>query len=155
MCKQKLATLHLLEQHLCRHFMKEIQDGYKELQDDLRCTLCSSVFKQKHSLVLHIGCKHGKINEVLKSRNLPVLPAPVLNNPTSAMQKQLQKVKKEKFENIETPIRSSKADIRETLSETTPAVSALLSAQSLLQPSSKALTPSLDDILKKYKMPSK
>ena len=84
-----------------------------------------------------------------------MLPAPVLNNPTSAMQKQLQKVKKEKFENIETPIRSSKADIRETLSETTPAVSALLSAQSLLQPSSKALTPSLDDILKKYKMPSK
>ena len=84
-----------------------------------------------------------------------MLPAPVLNNPTSAMQKQLQKVKKEKYDNIETPSKSSKADIRETLSESTPAVAALLSAQSLLQPSSKAPTPSLDDILKKYNLSSK
>merc|ERR1739838_1059487 len=31
-CKQKMTSLHLLEQHLCRHFMKEIADTYKDLQ---------------------------------------------------------------------------------------------------------------------------
>ena len=77
--------------------MKEIQDEYEDLQDGLRCTLCSKVFQNKVNLVCHIGCKHGKINDVLKSKNLPVLPAPVLKNPTSAMQKQLLKAKKEKF----------------------------------------------------------
>ena len=155
-CKQKMTSLHLLEQHLCRHFMKEIAETYKDLQDDLKCTLCASVFKQKHSLVLHIGCKHGKINEILKSKNFPVLPAPVLNNPTSAMQKQLQKVKKEKIEKTETPMKQTNANVvKETLSEATPNVSALLSAQSLLQPTSEPTSmtsQSLDDILKKYNM---
>ena len=152
-CKQKMTSLHLLEQHLCRHFMKEIADTYKDLQDDLKCTLCASVFKQKHSLVLHIGCKHGKINEILKSKNFPVLPAPILSHPTSAMQKQLQKVKKERFEQSEseTPIKQTIANV---LSKPSP-VDALLSAQTLLQPtsaSSGSSVQSLDDILKKYKM---
>ena len=148
-CKQKMASLHLLEQHLCRHFMKEIADTYSHLQDDLKCTLCASVFKQKHSLVLHIGCKHGKINEVLKSKNFPVLPAPVLNNPTSAMQKQLQKVKKEKMESeSETPVKQTNVNVA---SEPTP-VSQLLAAQTLLQPPSASSVQTLDDILKKYKM---
>ena len=152
-CKQKMTSLHLLEQHLCRHFMKEIADTYKDLQDDLKCTLCASVFKQKHSLVLHIGCKHGKINEILKSKNFPVLPAPILSHPTSAMQKQLQKVKKERFEQSEseTPVKQTNANV---LSKPSP-VDALLSAQTLLQPtsaSSGSSVPSLDDILKKYNM---
>ena len=153
-CKQKMASHFLLEQHLCRHFMKEISETYQELQDDLRCTLCASVFKQKHSLVLHIGCKHGKINEILKSKGFPVLPAPVLNNPTSAMQKQLQKVKMERIEKTEaeTPMKQANV-VQDTLSEATPNVSALLSAQTLLQPTSHP-TPSksIDEILKKYNM---
>ena len=151
-CKQKMASLHLLEQHLCRHFMKEIADTYSHLQDDLKCTLCASVFKQKHSLILHIGCKHGKINEVLKSKNFPVLPAPVLNNPTSAMQKQLQRVKKERMESeSETPVKQTNVNV---VSEPTP-VSQLLAAQTLLQPpstSSGSSVQTLDEILKKYKM---
>ena len=95
-CNQKQNSLHSLEQHLSRHFMKEIQDKFSNLMDDLKCCLCHSVFKQKHSLVMHIGCKHGKINEILKEKNLKVLPAPVLNNTSNVMQKQLILVKKER-----------------------------------------------------------
>ena len=65
-CDQKLKTVSLLEQHCCRHFMKELQDHYSSLMDGLKCNVCYSNFKQKHSLLLHIGCKHGKINDILR-----------------------------------------------------------------------------------------
>ena len=65
-CDQKLKTISLLEQHCCRHFMKELQDHYSSLMDGLKCNVCYSNFKQKHSLLLHIGCKHGKINDILR-----------------------------------------------------------------------------------------
>ena len=65
-CDQKLKTISLLEQHCCRHFMKELQDHYSSLMDGLKCNVCYSIFKQKHSLLSHIGCKHGKINDILR-----------------------------------------------------------------------------------------
>ena len=85
-------------------------------------------------------------------RYFPVLPAPVLNNPTSAMQKQLQRVKKERMESeSETPVKQTNINV---VSEPTP-VSQLLAAQTLLQPpstSSGSSVQTLDEILKKYKM---
>ena len=131
-CKQKQNSLYSLEQHLSRHFMKEIQDKFAHLMDDLKCALCHSIFKQKHSLVMHIGCKHGKINEILKEKNFQVLPAPILSNPSSSMQKKLQMVKKERFDsdsNVEAPQQE------ETLMETTSGTSE---------------NTEIDKILKKY-----
>ena len=69
--------------------------------DDLRCSLCNTLFKQKHKLLLHIGCKHGKINEVLKQKGFAVLPAPCLEKGNNAMQKELIKIKKEKMDKKE------------------------------------------------------
>ena len=48
---------------------------------DLQCELCSTgskVFTQKRNLLQHLGCKHGKINDVLKQRGLEELPGPEL-----------------------------------------------------------------------------
>ena len=72
--------------------MKELAEQFSSLMDDLRCSLCNTVFKQKHKLLLHIGCKHGKINDILKKKGFAVLPAPVLSTTNHAMQKQLVKV---------------------------------------------------------------
>ena len=100
MCEQRIVSLHQLKQHLCRHFMKELQESCNDLVNEMKCTLCYYEFKQKHNLLLHLGCKHGKINDIIREKNLKVLPAPILNNPTTAMQKKLKlvekKVKKER-----------------------------------------------------------
>ena len=110
--------------------LKEIQDKFAHLMDDLKCALCHSIFKQKHSLVMHIGCKHGKINEILKEKNFQVLPAPILSNPSSSMQKKLQMVKKERFDSD-----SNAPQQEETLMETTSGTSE---------------NTEIDKILKKY-----
>ena len=78
--------------------MKELQDQFSDLMDGLRCNLCNSEFKQKHSLLLHIGCKHGKVNNILKMKNFAPLPCPVFNATNSAMQKQLIQIKKESLD---------------------------------------------------------
>jgi len=159
-CKQQTTSLHLLEQHLCRHFMKELQDMCSDLMDidSLKCSLCLNQFKQKHSLVLHLGCKHGKINDVLRRKNFLPLPAPVLSNPTNAMQKKLIEVKKERFDQY-TSKNSASSVVEETLNETssssssTPNISALLQAP--LSQATPSSSSSLDDILKKYNISTK
>jgi len=99
-CSQKQRNIQLLEQHCCRHFMKELQEQYATLMDGLRCTLCNNVFKQKHSLLLHIGCKHGKVNDILKQKGFAALPCPVNATNNAAMQKQLIQIKKERMESV-------------------------------------------------------
>ena len=100
-CKQKMNNLYNLEQHCCRHFMKELSEQFASLMDDLKCTVCDTAFKQKHKLLLHIGCKHGKINEILRQKGFAVLPCNVGSaNPKTqdSMQKALIKIKKEKMD---------------------------------------------------------
>ena len=99
-CSQKQRSIQLLEQHCCRHFMKELQEQYDTLMDGLKCTLCNNVFKQKHSLLLHIGCKHGKVNDILKQKGFAALPCPVNATNNAAMQKQLIQIKKERMETV-------------------------------------------------------
>ena len=105
--------------------------------DGLKCTICNNVFKQKHSLLLHIGCKHGKVNEVLKQKGFAALPCPVNATSSAAMQKQLIQIKKERMEvKDEVPSRSGGAKV----------------SSSSQAPAEQAEKPSsLDDILRKYK----
>ena len=147
-CKQKEDSIEKLQQHLCRHFMKEIADQFESLMDtkdpkELKCTICRNGFKARHSLVLHIGCKHGKINDILKQKGFLVLPAPILNRTSNNMQKQLQQVKKEKMDTGSTS--AEDGAVKETLNEATPNVAALLQAPTVA-PSSL----NLEEILKKY-----
>jgi len=97
-CNQSMKSLSLLEQHCCRHFMKELQDQFGGLIDGMKCTVCNSIFKQKGSLLLHIGCRHGKINDILRQKGFAALPCPVTSASGSTMQKQLIQIKKERID---------------------------------------------------------
>ena len=118
--------------------------------EGLQCTICHNVFKQKHSLLLHIGCKHGKVsliisspsalyttsvqvNEVLLQKGFAALPCPVNATSSAAMQKQLIQIKKEKMENHEVKDEGS------------------VTLQEIAAPKEAEKTSSLDEILKKYK----
>ena len=123
-CEQRMVNLHQLEQHLCRHFMKELQESCNDLVNDMKCTLCYNEFKQKHNLLLHLGCKHGKINDILREKNLKVLPAPILNNPTTAMQKKLKLVEKKVKKEREETRGSSNSGVTLNEASTAPSVPA-------------------------------
>merc|ERR1712098_826510 len=61
---------------------------------------------------LHIGCKHGKINEILRQKGFRMLPCNLVNNPKQqdSMQKQLIKIKKEKMDKDNDNTSSSTGD---------------------------------------------
>ena len=65
-----------------------------------KCKICGHVFKQQQSLLLHLGCKHGKINEVLTQKGYGALPCPVTATNSAAMQRQLIKIKQERVESL-------------------------------------------------------
>jgi len=152
-CDQKLKTISLLEQHCCRHFMKDLQDQYSSLMDGLKCNICYNSFKQKHSLLLHIGCKHGKINDILRQKNYAALPCPVTNTTSAAMQKQLVQIKKERMESVDTKEEHFNS-VRNEMAQVNPASEALSDLLNETPPVSEetaAPMPTLDEILKKYK----
>ena len=64
----------------------------------LTCRKCGDFFKRRGRIILHLGCKHGLINEVLRRKNLMVLPSSVNSSYSAAKQKKLRKIKKEKVE---------------------------------------------------------
>ena len=152
-CDQKLKTISLLEQHCCRHFMKDLQDQYSSLMDGLKCNICYNSFKQKHSLLLHIGCKHGKINDILRQKNYAALPCPVSNTTSAAMQKQLVQIKKERMESVDMKEEHFNR-VRNEMAEDRPASEAstdLLNETPPVPEETAAPMPTLDEILKKYK----
>ena len=126
--------------------MKELQEQYGNLIDGLKCTICNNVFKQKHSLLLHIGCKHGKVNDILKQKGLAALPCPVNATSNSAMQKQLIQIKKEKMEMTE----------EEKVPRSEPSLEESSTSNNFMSSSpsssmSSSLSSSLDEILRRYK----
>ena len=66
--------------------------------DSLKCGICGQEFKAKSTLTVHVGVKHGKISDVLKEKGFKKLPAPVESRNQEEMQRNLQSIKKEKFE---------------------------------------------------------
>ena len=136
--------------------MKELSEQFASLMDDLKCCLCNTVFKQKHKLLLHIGCKHGKINDVLKQKGFAVLPAPLLNTPNHAMQKQLIQIKKERMDQ-ETEVTTDKSDKFEDFdfTDSTNKKKSDEAAAASTTPAAPAFNPGpfsteLSEILKKY-----
>ena len=121
-CKQKLSSFHMLEQHCCRHFMKELAEQFSGIMENMKCGLCNSTFKQKHSLLLHIGCKHGKINDILRQKGYVVLPAPIVNSNNGSLQKQMQsrliEIKKERLtEDDDVITKESKSSLKKEAGE--------------------------------------
>ena len=50
-CRQKLGSFHMLEQHCCRHFMKELAEQFSGIMENMKCGLCNSVFKQVNKFI--------------------------------------------------------------------------------------------------------
>ena len=69
-CKVEVKSDHQLEEHMCRHFMEELEilvDQFIDSAADpvgFTCRKCDDFFKQKKRIILHLGCKHGLINQV-------------------------------------------------------------------------------------------
>jgi len=113
-CRFKAKNDMLLEEHMCvRHFSEELQAKAEPfITADLSCQKCGGAFKIKKKLILHLGCKHGLINEVLKEKNLMVLPLSVNTKYSAAKQKQLWQIK---IERVELEADGSHEDIRKKL----------------------------------------
>ena len=145
-CNQSMKSLSLLEQHCCRHFMKELQDQFGGLIDGMKCTICNSIFKQKGSLLLHIGCRHGKINDILKQKGFAALPCPVTTASGSTMQKQLIQIKKERID-------SEPSNVSTIGSDNISSNDALRSEESVGSSFKLPGTlPNIQDIINKYKI---
>ena len=103
-CKVEVKSDLQLEEHMCRHFAEELDvlvDQFIDSTDDpagFTCRKCGDFFKRKGRINLHLGCKHGLINQVLRKKNLMVLPSSVNSTYSAAKQKKLRKIKKEKVE---------------------------------------------------------
>jgi len=100
-CDMKWRTDSQLKQHCCSHFAKELEEEYGCLMDGLECTICQKYFTQKITLVRHIGCKHGKINDILVKKNFDALPCPMVQSSSTystppAMLSQLIQLKYER-----------------------------------------------------------
>ena len=75
-CDKTLETRYDLAEHYCNHFMKDLAAQFPRSVATLECELCGTRLARKRNLLHHLGCRHGKINIVLKQRNLEELPAP-------------------------------------------------------------------------------
>jgi len=73
-CNESFKILSDLTVHVCRHFRNELENKSTDLTSTLTCKLCGTVFSAKKNLIIHIGSKHGKINEILVEKGFKVLP---------------------------------------------------------------------------------
>jgi len=118
-CEVPCKTPMLLEQHMVKHFIKEVEVLVSKFiageAPRFECSMCGDVFKQRNGTIVHLGSKHGFINEVLKEKQLSVLPATVNSSGYSAAkQKQLFKIKTERADYDDRP-RTPNDDIRKEL----------------------------------------
>ena len=91
-------TLYTLYSHCASHFHKRVEEKHKDLMEGLKCTLCGSIFESKYLLTNHIGCKHGKINDILEEEGYKVLPCPITGTKQDEIQRNMISIKKERLE---------------------------------------------------------
>ena len=100
LCQKENKTLQTLYSHVIVHIRVELERKVKDLMemDGLQCKMCDQSFKGKAPLLNHIGCKHGKVNDILKEKGYSVLPCLLATNGNSGaeMQANLVRIKKER-----------------------------------------------------------
>jgi len=100
LCQKENKTLQALYSHVIVHIRVELERKVKDLMDmeGLQCKMCDQSFKGKAPLLNHIGCKHGKVNDILKEKGYSVLPCLLATNGNSGaeMQANLVRIKKER-----------------------------------------------------------
>jgi len=115
LCGKELKTHNQLEVHMVMHFSKEVESRVNSLMtSDLDCAVCGDSFKKKGHLISHLGAKHGYINEILREKQLSVLPCTVNSTYSAAKQRTLSRIKKEREETTSGGINSNE-DLRREL----------------------------------------
>jgi hypothetical protein len=100
-CGKESESLSKLWSHTGDHYLAQLMKRFAGLADGLNCRLCRTEFKSKNGLFSHIGCKHGRVNELLIEKGFRVLPCPLANNGknSSEIQVKLQQIKEESVGN--------------------------------------------------------
>merc|ERR1719348_749243 len=85
LCQKENKTLQALYTHVIVHIRVELERKVKDLMEmeGLQCKMCEQSFKGKAPLLNHIGCKHGKVNDILKEKGYSVLPCLLATNGNS------------------------------------------------------------------------
>ena len=103
-CETVVKTLGQLHQHCCTHFIRNIESKFPDLiaPDGKMCNICGYTGKCKTQLIMHLGCKHGKVNDILVENGYKTLPCPVApkSHKDGEIQKKLIQLKKEKLESL-------------------------------------------------------
>jgi len=66
-CGESFTSHNKLAQHACNHFLAELR-SFSGLYDGNTCKLCDIAYSTEFALMIHLGWKHQKINDVLKSK---------------------------------------------------------------------------------------
>jgi len=98
-CLQEFKMFNHLGAHMVKHFVKDVEELVIDLLNEKNeCKLCGDSFKHKCYLISHLGRKHGFINNVLRKKNLSVLPCAVHNSYSASKQETIARIKKERDE---------------------------------------------------------
>ena len=152
MCDKSYKSFSCLEKHCCQHFLQELEEKFSSWLDGSKCKICYSVFHDRNRFLLHIGGKHGKVNDILKEKGYPLLPCSVGNTYSSVMQKQLEQMKTERSEAGAFTVSSERTRrelYAETIREEIPDNNSLRNPNPSPNNDPKAL-PSMQDIINKY-----
>ena len=103
-CEAVCPTLSQLQQHCTYHFACDIQTKFSNLigESGKECLVCGFTAKSRSQVVTHLGCKHGKVNAILRERGFKSLPCPVAPNTQNGkeIQRKLVEVKKERQQSV-------------------------------------------------------
>jgi len=149
-CGRKVDNLVKLQEHIAGcHLMYKLKANYEN--QSLKCKKCGSTYKEARSYYLHMACKHGILDKLLKEEGLDVLPCPIAATNGSAMQKKLIAVKKEMTKENDgffNQVDDEDSHRQKLLAEDDDDFMESRVTEK------KVPIPSLDEILKKYKIPS-
>ena len=86
LCKKENKTLQSLHTHVIVHIRVELERSVQDLMEleGFQCKVCDKTFKAKAPLLAHIGSKHGKMNDILRSKGYKALPLLATNKASPA-----------------------------------------------------------------------
>ena len=66
-CGNKQKSSAALIQHTCMHYTRQIKERFSDCMDMAtnQCKICNKICASKQSIVLHVGVKHHKLQELL------------------------------------------------------------------------------------------
>merc|ERR1719244_2240880 len=92
LCPHKAKNLGSLRAHVCaKHFSSDLKRSYSSFMHGNKCGLCQETLKSKMDLVIHIGTKHGRLNELLTLKGLPKIAPNTTSAANEDRQARLQK----------------------------------------------------------------